>query len=103
MRIQLVHESAMTTQLYLGNKRKGIGTVVLFPVNSKEEANLRLRQLSDRIRQQLPTADPDICAYCCGTAQLRGCKKLHRALTDIFKNASPKPPRVIEFHQEWQQ
>jgi uncharacterized protein (DUF1810 family) len=38
MRIQLVHESAMTTQLYLGNKRKGIGTVVLFPVNSKEEA-----------------------------------------------------------------
>ena len=102
MRIQLVHESSMTTQIYLANKGKGIGTVVLFPVASKEEANLRLRQLVDKIRQKLPTADPDIIAYCCGPEQLRGCRRLYKALTQVFNNASPKPPRVIGYHREWQ-
>lgn len=101
-KLQLVHESALTTQMYIQNRSRGINTVVLVPVDTKEEASLRLRKLTDRIRQKLPTADPDLSAYCCGTHQLKGCRKLHRALTGVFNLASPKAPRIIEHHREWQ-
>lgn len=101
-KIQLVHESALTTQIYMQNRSRGISTVVLVPVETKEEASLRLRKIADRIRQKLPTADPELSAYCCGTKQLRGCRRLYRALTSVFNDASPKAPRVIEHHQEWQ-
>jgi hypothetical protein len=103
MFVQLVHESVLTVGHYLNNVQNGIYTVMLVPVDSREDAVIRLRAFSDRIRQKLPAMDsPELTAYCCGSNPIKCCGKLHSHIESVIAQANPKTPKVIDHRRDWQ-
>lgn len=101
MHVQLVHESVLTVDHYASNTERGITTVMLTPVESREDAVLKLRSFSDRVRQKYPASTPDLSVYCCGSEPIRACCKLHSHVTRLIQE-SGSVPKIIEHHKDWQ-
>ncbi len=101
MLVQLVHESVLTVDHYAANTERGIVTVMLTPVESREDAVLKLRSFSDRVRQKYPASNPELSVYCCGSEPVRTCCRLHSHVARLIEESN-SIPKIIEHHKDWQ-